>query len=78
MLFRSAGSSSSILFSLDAEESGSAAKERKGAVMWICSWSGVDFVRARCESRGGLGRARVHRLGVVAAAFLVLVRAMRS
>jgi hypothetical protein len=26
--------------------------------MWICSWSGVDFVRARCESRGGLGRAR--------------------
>lgn len=31
--------------------------------MWICSWSGVDFVRARCESRGGLGRARVHRFG---------------
>jgi hypothetical protein len=36
-------------------------------MMWICSWSGVDFVRARCESRGGrAGRARVHRTGLVA------------
>jgi hypothetical protein len=24
------------------------------AMMWICSWSGVDFVRARCESPGGV------------------------
>ena len=31
-------------------------------MMWICSWSGVDFVRARCESRGGVAvRSRDER-----------------
>ena len=66
MLFRLPAAVILFLSRLDAAgvvRQGQAAKERRGeAMMWICSWSGVDFVRARCESRGGVAvRSRDER-----------------